>query len=936
MAVRRDPAHPFLAQDCQLAQVPAVPVDAGGELGRATASASQQRSGAFPDDGVGAGRVGAGRDERRADAVRLVAGFESTFTPLSGTDCFETTGHAGVWREDLDRVRATGVLDLRYPLLWHRIEREPGVFEWSGPDAVLEHLRSSGMRPVVDLVHHTSYPAWLAGGFADPRFPAAYERFAAQVAERYPWIGAYTLFNEPLATLFLAGHEGLWPPHGQGMPGLVLLLRQVLPAIVRAGAMWRQALPEALHVWVDTCEHHASGTASGRTYAELANDRRFALLDLVLGCRLDADRPFLRELVRAGGADLLSVGFLTDQPLRVDVLGLDYYVHSEWWYDAEGGHAPSPTPIGFATLARQYGDHYGLPMLVAETNIRGLPSDQVTWLRYMLLEYERARGDGVRLDGFCWFPHVDSCDWDSLLARGGAGRRDPVGVFALTPEGARRPTALTRAWEALAAGVRPTDLPAYLPQSPVREQLHGYREMLGGWPWRDPPDDEVVDPVVLPTLCEEFIMPPRTATAPAPVGDPLDLPLDRPCDRPLDGSPDRPLDRQGPDLVVLSHLRWQFVWQRPQHLITRLTAARAGTGGLTWFVEEPWARPGVREPRLRTEQRGDVTRVWLDVPVTDETPEGRLDFAVPAADSYTGLLTEVLAHSGASCPPHVWLYTPMALDIAEALEPDLLVYDVMDDLGSFAKAPAGLRLRQRRALRLADVVLAGGRSLHAGIAGRRPDAHLVPSGVDPAHYARSRRLRRPHKRPVAGFVGVIDERMDADLVAELARLLPDWEIQLVGPIAEFKFNRALAPQAPNITYLGQQEYADLPDVMAGFDVALMPFALNEATRSISPTKTLEYLAAGLPVVSTPVPDVVADFGSVVHLASTAQEFAAACRHVLTQSAAERDRAVQALGRRYEWDTIAARIHAVLEDALAGSAAYPSACRGESETSEVTA
>ena len=334
-----------------------------------------------------------------------------------------------------------------------------------------------------------------------------------------------------------------------------------------------------------------------------------------------------------------------------------------------------------------------------------------------------------------------------------------------------------------------------------------------------------------------------------------------------------------PDLVVLSHLRWPFVWQRPQHLISRLAATRSRSGARTWFVEEPWAKPDVDAPRLGVEHYGDVTRVWLEVPVTDETPEGRLDFAVPPAEDYLDLLTRLLA--GRPPHPHVWLYTPMAVDIAEALEPGLLVYDVMDDLASFAKAPEGMRLRERRALRVADVVLAGGRTLHAGVSTKRPDAHLFPSGVDSAHYARSRTLRagRPRparERPVAGFVGVLDERLDTALVEEVAGLLPDWEFRLVGPVADAKVDPAMLPRLPNITYLGQQEYEDLPAVLAGLDVALMPFALNEATRSISPTKTLEYLAAGLPVVSTPIPDVVADFGGLVRIAARPDEFAEGC------------------------------------------------------------
>ncbi len=829
---------------------------------------------------MGAAPPGPGR-RSGAQPFRLVAGFESTYAPLADVDCFESTGHAQRWREDLAGVRDAGVVDLRYPLRWHRIEREPGRYDWRDTDAVLGSLRDEGMRPIVDLVHHTSYPAWLTGGFADPRFGPAYERFAAAVAQRYPWLGAYTLFNEPLATLFLAGHEALWPPYGRGVGGFAALLRGVLPPLARVAAHWREALPSAQHVWVDTGEHHAGGTPSGREYAERANDRRFAVLDLVRGTRLDDRRPFLRALVDAGGADLLELH--AEAPVEVDVLGIDYYMHSEWWYDDRGARAPSPAPVGLAAVARQYHEHTGLPLTLSETNVRGFPSDQVTWFRLVLQEVERAVADGVPLDGVCWFPHVDSCDWDSLLARGGARRRDPVGVLALAHDGSRRLTAFSRAWRAVAAGARAEDLPAYRPQPPVREQLAGYAPFVSGWPWTDPPPGDVVRPVVLPSRVspQEDAMP-RTA-----------------------------------DLVVLSHLRWAFVWQRPQHLISRLTAARAGDGARTWFVEEPCATPDVDSPRLAVEQQGDVTRVWLEVPVTDETPEGRLDFAIPAAEDYADLLAELFADRPPH--PHVWLYTPLALDIAETLEPDLLVYDVMDDLASFANAPSGLRLRQRRALRLADVVLAGGRSLHAGVAGRRPDAHLFPSGVDSAHYARSRALRQPHERPVAGFVGVLDERLDTALVAEVARMLPDWEIRLVGPVADFKFDPALLPHAPNITYLGQQAYEDLPAVMAGFDVALMPFALNEATRSISPTKTLEYLAAGLPVVSTPVADVVSDFGSVVRIAAQPAEFAAACVDALAEPLEERDRRLRRIERRYQWDDIAARIDRIMQAAVSASA-----------------
>jgi glycosyltransferase involved in cell wall biosynthesis len=322
----------------------------------------------------------------------------------------------------------------------------------------------------------------------------------------------------------------------------------------------------------------------------------------------------------------------------------------------------------------------------------------------------------------------------------------------------------------------------------------------------------------------------------------------------------------------------------------------------------------VGRPTLRTEDAGPVTRVWFEF---WGDAEWHVPFDDPRAEEYAHELTRLL---GPSSPDRiVWLYTPMALHLARALEPTLLVYDVMDDLAAFAKASPQLKALQRETLEAADVVFAGGRSLHRGVAGARPDAHLFPSGVEPAHWSRPRAPGSQRGRPVAGYVGVIDERLDHELIAGLAAELPDWELQMVGPVSE-KVDRESVPRAPNISYLGQQDYDRLPGLMARFDVAIMPFALNEATRSISPTKTLEYFAAGLPVVSTHVADVVADFADVVSLAGDAPGFAAACRNALAADAEARRAAAAPLLARNDWDAIASEMDAILQDALAARSA----------------
>jgi UDP-galactopyranose mutase len=360
------------------------------------------------------------------------------------------------------------------------------------------------------------------------------------------------------------------------------------------------------------------------------------------------------------------------------------------------------------------------------------------------------------------------------------------------------------------------------------------------------------------------------------------------------------------DLIVFSHLRWTFVWQRPQHLISRMSL-----GGRIWFVEEP-TEADVDEPRLCLEQHGNVTRVYLEIP---RQGRSHVDFGDPGAECYSDHLEALFRQVS---DPVVWLYTPMALELAKDRQPSMLIYDVMDDLASFKNAPEPLVLRFRQALAAARIVFTGGRSLFHKVVKQRPDlTYLFPSGVEPEHYEAAVALREPREQPVAGYVGVIDERLDLSLVEDLARRLPDWQIQMVGPV--LKIDAEDLPQAPNLSYPGQVQYSDLPQVMSGFDVGIMPFALNDATRSISPTKTLEYLAAGLPVVSTRVPDVVADYTGVVGLADDGAGFADACIASLCEPDGERRARVAPILASQHWDAIAQQMQALIVEQMSGSA-----------------
>lgn len=317
------------------------------------------------------------------------------------------------------------------------------------------------------------------------------------------------------------------------------------------------------------------------------------------------------------------------------------------------------------------------------------------------------------------------------------------------------------------------------------------------------------------------------------------------------------------DLVCFSHLRWNFVYQRPQHLLSRFANFTR-----VFFIEEPIFHDG--SDRLQIEEA--TKNVFVAIPYLQHgATVGEVQVKQKEMVDQLISLMEVKNYFS-------WYYTPMALLFTEHLRPKMVVYDCMDELSAFKFAPPELKENERRLMAKADVVFTGGYSIYEAKKDHHHNIYPFPSSIDKDHFAAARNVTLdpadqsgiPHPR--FGFFGVLDERFDIDLISQVAQAKPDWHFVLIGPVV--KIDPADLPRMDNIHYLGGKKYQELPQYLAGWDVAIIPFAMNESTKYISPTKTPEYLAAGKPVISTPIRDVVSPYGEnkLVSIASNPGEF----------------------------------------------------------------
>lgn len=369
------------------------------------------------------------------------------------------------------------------------------------------------------------------------------------------------------------------------------------------------------------------------------------------------------------------------------------------------------------------------------------------------------------------------------------------------------------------------------------------------------------------------------------------------------------------DLIVFSHLRWAFVFQRPQHLMVRLATTRR-----VFFIEEP--------VQGTAKEDGVTADSWeLDQPATNVTV-ARLRVSTGEngfSERNVAALADAIPYLLERCSIDAcdaWFYTPLAIPLVSTVPARTVIYDCMDELSAFLNAPAALREREQELLKRADLVFTGGPSLYAAKKESHSRVFCFPSSVDADHFAQARitldtepsdQATIPHPR--LGFFGVLDERMDLPLIGGVAAERPEFQLVFVGPTV--KIDPDLLPQGPNIHYLGQKSYNELPQYLAGWDVCLMPFARNEATRYISPTKTLEYMAAEKPIVSTSIRDVAVPYGEWVLLGDDVRSFVQACDTALHESGAQRERRLAGTRQVLQgtsWDTTAERMAALIDEA----------------------
>ena len=798
---------------------------------------------------------------------RWVTGIEGSIIPHLNIDQYCWTQHDRFWRQDLELTAWN--LDchwLRYSLPWPTIQSAPASWDWSWCDDRFDFAAKLGIQLIVDLVHF-GVPAWLPDAFGDLLFPDALEAFSREFGRRYrghPAVASVCPINEPLVTAFFAGDVGLWPPHGTGLQGYMVILSRIAQALARSIRALRETMGEVEIILCDslevakTDEPHSSEKTSPHLTESLGADvarrmeRRHVVMDLVLG-RVGPRHP-LRQWLLGHGLPLYDLNWFLRHPQRVDVIGLDYYFHTEVevYTSPEGYYRQRPArkPYGFYRAAQAYWHRYHLPFMITETSAAGSDAEKLAWLERCVEDVRRLRADGFPCIGFTWWPLLDHLDWDGAMLHQ-TGHIHPVGIYSLrrTAEGelVREPTGLADRYRALAQG-----------------------------------GDAAVGPVATERLAAH-----ASATRKR-------TPVRRA----------EPPQTTRPPLVIYGRHAWEAFRSRSHHLARQLAMERQ-----VLFVEPP-VSPFAAQPLLRAIGGVDglpLLQVLRGRALSSGTPS-------QADDAMLEHLTSECVHTG--FPLHEAIHwvqdARLGLRLRERFGQASLVFDVLTAEGET------LRL-----CRLADAVIFRSRGQQARFeAAVQGLNRFIPDGVEVRHFLKAIQTRTPvpHDsrfihRPVLAYAGTIDERLDLKLLARLAAETLDWNVVMLGPLA--RVSPESLPRLGNIYWLGPRPYADLPNYLRGVDACIIPFRQTAELNDYLPGKVYEYLCAGRPVVATRMRELAGQGLAGVRVTTSRTDFIKACHEAVSPMMAETRRELirQVAGRN--WRHVGLEVREVLNHLGAG-------------------
>lgn len=801
---------------------------------------------------------------------RWATGVECSFIPHLGIDQYRWTQHDRFWRADFELIaNDLGCRWLRYALPWHEIERQPGQWDWRWFDERLDLFERLGIVPMVDLAHF-GVPTWLPDAFADADFPAALERFARAFGERYAGrIRVVCPINEPLITSLFCGDIGLWPPYGRGLNNYMTVLSRVAQAFCRATRVLRATMPGVEILVCDSLEVAATFEDSDETTSPFLKEslhadverrmhRRHIVIDLILG-RVNGHHPLLPWLQKHGLSDF-DIHWFQRNAQTLDIIGLDYYEHTEveLYTTPEGYYRQRELrpPVGLYGAAQDYWNKYHIPLMVTETSVGGHDGDKIAWLERSVADVRRLRAEGFPIIGYTWWPVIDHLDWDGALLHQ-TGHIHPVGIYRLE----RLPGGKL---ERVPTGLR-----------------DAYRSLIEG-------GNTTAGPLVETESQREHRAARAAATAasrPAPLGWPV---------------------------IVHSTAPWaNMLWKRPHHIFSQLSRRHR-----VLYVEPPVWSEGEERPRAGLGFHPVFPNLYS---LAMHLPVALKDNPKTAGRECRRLLAETLAEAPLAGrfdhPVHWFADGAAAAMFAGHFDARLTVSDLSDQVPDPALL-AGV-----------DVVFTSNAGIRDAVQAVGGQSILVNDGVAVRHFARtnSRRVAIPNDinfvpRPILGYFGTIDTRLDYGLIAALADADPDWSIVMVGPVTGI--DPAGLPRRKNIFWIGPRPYGEMPDYAHGFQVALAPFAVTDAVRYHRPLKVGEYLMAGRPVVSTALPEIRREFGELVAVTASSEEFIAACRAAVDHPDQERIRLAQRFVARQKWTNTVLVMERHVEETLAARNASP--------------